>query len=406
MANLKNLSLICKQCGTSYPYRFQLHCTKENCKGFIFPEFSTNNIHFQNKENPLERFFDILPIPSFEDAKYFGVQNTRLLHAKELGRKIGLDSLYIKCEGDYPTGTTKDRINGANRAFLASQGIESIACSSTGSNSSSLAESIRQKPGLKATFILGPEFLTRHHQSNDIADVKLFLVDGNYEFSAKVAKNYAKSLGLKTDGRARNFAKRAAAGTAVLEAIDQVGHTFDWFFQAVSSGMGLISSYEMFQSYKDLGRIATIPRIVACEENSNAGMYSAWNEGSPIIREKDKIKNPNGLVKAILRGDKTETYPEVYAACSASGGNISIASSIQILLAQKLAQDYEGISMGEPSALALASIIHMTDSGKIKQMEKVLLLSTGKYIPEEAPSYSFSVFPSQDFTPWGYPNFP
>src|SRR3989338_3355050 len=77
MANLKNLSLICKQCGTSYPYRFQLHCTKENCKGFIFPEFSTNNIHFQNKENPLERFFDILPIPSFEDAKYFGVQNTR-----------------------------------------------------------------------------------------------------------------------------------------------------------------------------------------------------------------------------------------------------------------------------------------------------------------------------------------
>ena len=57
----------------------------------------------------LERYFDILPLESTEHMRG-GVEPTPLVHARNLGRRYGLEQLWLKDETGHPTRTTKDRM--------------------------------------------------------------------------------------------------------------------------------------------------------------------------------------------------------------------------------------------------------------------------------------------------------
>src|SRR3954451_16659662 len=68
-----------------------------------------------------------------------GERFTPLVHARRLGASLGLDSLYLKIEGQNPTGSFKDRGMVLAVAKAMEEGARSVICASTGNTSASAA---------------------------------------------------------------------------------------------------------------------------------------------------------------------------------------------------------------------------------------------------------------------------
>jgi len=85
------------------------------------------------------KYRELLPIEKEESIVSLAEGGTGLHHCKRLGRKLGLRKLYVKNEGENPTGSFKDR----GMTVAISKAIElskkKVLCASTGNTAASLA---------------------------------------------------------------------------------------------------------------------------------------------------------------------------------------------------------------------------------------------------------------------------
>lgn len=120
-SSFKKMNLFCYKCGMTYEYQFKLKCNK--CLGPIEIQYDYSKVKINNSDNPIKKYFDLLHIPSIEYIHYLNEGNTSLFHAKELGKYLKLDNLYLKLEGENPTDTTKDRMVSVALSYLKVTGI-------------------------------------------------------------------------------------------------------------------------------------------------------------------------------------------------------------------------------------------------------------------------------------------
>src|SRR5262245_22068175 len=94
----------CVGCGRIYPHTFVPFC---ECGEMIDIEYDLRNVKLRESKNPLERFFDLLPLQSPEPFRGRKMEYTPCIHAKKLGNEIGMSRLYLKNETVLPTRSTK-----------------------------------------------------------------------------------------------------------------------------------------------------------------------------------------------------------------------------------------------------------------------------------------------------------
>src|SRR6188474_1288644 len=87
----------------------------------------------------MERYAPFLPLTSATPNLSLGEGFTPLLHARRIGRLVGLPLLYLKVEGHNPTGSFKDRGMVVAVAKALEDGARAIVCASTGNTSASAA---------------------------------------------------------------------------------------------------------------------------------------------------------------------------------------------------------------------------------------------------------------------------
>ncbi|MDO8485907.1 MAG: pyridoxal-phosphate dependent enzyme, partial [Candidatus Limnocylindrales bacterium] len=87
----------------------------------------------------VERYRRFLPITDSTPALTLGEGFTPLARASRLGASLGLANLYLKVEGQNPTGSFKDRGMVVAVSKAAESGARAIVCASTGNTSASAA---------------------------------------------------------------------------------------------------------------------------------------------------------------------------------------------------------------------------------------------------------------------------
>ena len=80
----------------------------------------------------MERYRRFLPITDATPALTLGEGATPLVHAERLGAAIGAPNLYLKVEGQNPTGSFKDRGMVVAVAKAVEAGARAVVCASTG----------------------------------------------------------------------------------------------------------------------------------------------------------------------------------------------------------------------------------------------------------------------------------
>jgi threonine synthase len=91
-------------------------------------------------------------------------------------------------------------------------------------------------------------------------------VSGNYDQTKQIASQFAQRRNLFLDRGASSVPSRESMKTIAYEIVEQLGwRTPDWYFQAVSGGMGPLGVYQGFKELYNMGLISHIPKLAVIQ---------------------------------------------------------------------------------------------------------------------------------------------
>lgn len=365
--------LQCAACGVEPDLAFPTTCTI--CGGLIDAYYPLQRVKLRESANPYLRFFDLLPV---RDAALLpdGV-STPTIHARNLGKRLGLERLFLKNETANPTGTTKDRMAAVALPFLYEAGVRHFCTSSTGNSSTAYAQAIHHIPAMKMELFTAEDFRDRVHYAPSPQVRHHVLHDASFVEASDHSAVYARQHTLVAEGGFFNPGRREGLKLPWLEAVEQVKGPIDWYVQASSSAMGVYGIYKAAQEAVALGLSSRLPRLLCAQQMSCRPMVHAWEEGAETIQPHHIVTHPTGIAEAILRGNPTRAYPHIRRITIESGGTMVAVTEDEIRHAQALVHEDEGIKICPAAGTAVASIIKLANQRPELPGETILINLTG-----------------------------
>jgi threonine synthase len=366
----------CVSCRKTFPHSFTTVC--DRCGAMVDIEYDLERTTLHDSDNPLERFFDLLPIEDSANLLPLEMRFTPCIHATKLGDYLGMPSLYLKNETVLPTGTTKDRMAAVVLPFLRECGIREFCTSSTGNSSTALAHLITRHPEFRVYIFSGEDFKDRLNYADGEGVVHFVLRGGTFVEAFACAAAFAGRHNLASERGFFNPSRREGLKLAFLEAAEQVPGPIDWYVQAVSSAMGVYGAFKGARELLALGRIPRLPRLLCVQQETCAPMVRAFEDGSEVIRPEHIVEKPHGIADAILRGNPEKVYPYVREIVLESNGTFAAVSESEIRETRSMVEEMEGLSPCFTSSAALAGMIRMLRKGVLPPGDTVLVNVTGR----------------------------
>jgi threonine synthase len=404
--------LKCMDCGQEYPIQAVLY-TCERCGGLLDLHHDLDALRQTVTRELFDRRLGTLDAPyssgvwRYKELVYPGLDdqlivsrnegNTNLYPSPRLAAWAGVKTLYLKHEGENPTGSFKDRgmTTGVTQARVL--GMKRVACASTGNTSASMAA--------YATFaeIDGIVFF----QNRQIALGKLsqaiaygatcIQINADFDKNLELVREISEKLGIYVLNSVNPF-RLEGQKSIMFEAIQQLRWQVpDWIVcpggnlgNSSSFGKGL---YELHQ----LGLIDRMPRIAIIQAEGANPLYQAFQQGfksfTPVHAET--------IATAIKIGNPVN-YPKAARAVRWTNGVVEQVSDQEIMDAKALI-DGQGIGCEPASACSLAGTRKLVEKGVIRPGETVVGILTGHILKDPDATIGYHRNTLDDLTAT-YPN--
>ncbi len=313
----------------------------------------------------IDRYQELLPIRAEARNISLGEGNTPLIQLQNIPAELpGNLDIYVKFEGLNPTGSFKDRGMTVAVTQAVDEGSKAIICASTG-NTSAAAAAYAARAGIRA-FVLIPEgkiALGKLAQAM-MHGAHVLQIRGNFDDGMRLVKELGSSLPL-TIVNSINPYRLQGQKTAAFEIVDALGRAPDYHCLPVGNA-GNISAYWMgYREYFDRGT-ATDKPVMCGYQASGAAPFL---RGAPV-------ENPETVATAIRIGNP-QSWDLAVEAQQQSGGWFNECSDDEILAAQKLLAEREGVFCEPASAASLAGVIKNAAEGKFSQGSTLVCTLTG-----------------------------
>ena len=318
----------------------------------------------------IERYRDRLPVSATTRIISLNEGRTPLIQLQNIPRMIGKDvEIYVKFEGLNPTGSFKDRGMTMAVTKAVEEGSQAIICASTG-NTSASAAAYAARAGIKA-FVLIPDgkiALGKLAQTL-MYNATIIQINGNFDQGMELVKKVANHAPVTIVNSINPF-RLEGQKTAAFEIVDDLGFAPDYHCLPVGNA-GNISAY--WKGYKEYAtdRVCGNRPVMCGYQAAGAAPFIA---GHPI-------ENPETIATAIRIGNP-QSWDFAWAAQQESGGWFDKFSDAEILVAQKMLSQYEGIFCEPASATSLAGAMQDIKSGKIPEGSKIVCTLTGNGIKD------------------------
>src|SRR6267378_4613718 len=171
----------------------------KTCSGLLEVKFdlaAKRKPAWNHRQLSVWKYRELLPIEKEESTVSLAEGGTGLHHCKRLGRKLGLKKLYVKNEGENPTGSFKDRGMTVAISKARELGKKKVLCASTGNTAASLA-AYSARAGMEC-IVLVPKGKVAGGKLLQVAmhGAKIIQVNGDFDQAFKTALELAKR---KTD---------------------------------------------------------------------------------------------------------------------------------------------------------------------------------------------------------------
>lgn len=374
MSNVK--SLVCRECGNEYPIEPQHVC--EFCFGPLEVSYDYDAIarvitRESIAKGPLSmwRYQSLLPVNGIHVD--MGTGFTPLVHAKNLGKMLGLNQLYIKNDSVNPSYSFKDRVVSVATNKALDFDFETLACASTGNLAGSVAAH-GAKSGLK-TIVFFPADLERGKiLGAAIYGPTLVAVDGTYDqvnrLCSELADNHRWAF---VNINMRPYYSEGSK-TLGYEVAEQLGwRAPDRCIVPAASGSLFTKIWKGLKEFHDLDLIGKPETI----------MHLAQPEGcSPIVEAYDmdsfhvKPVKPDTVAKSLAIGNPADGFYALKIVDETKGSCVSIPEP-EVLEGMKLLAETEGIFTETAGGVVISALKNLAERGIIKPDEVTVAYVTG-----------------------------
>jgi threonine synthase len=327
---------------------------------------------FDSRPLSVWRYRELLPRIRTESLITMDEGGTPLHKCSRLGEGIGAKSLFIKFDGMNPTGSFKDRGMTVGVSKAVDLKVKSVVCASTGNTSASLA-AYSGLAGLKCIVMIPAGMIAQGKLSQAMMHgAKILAVKGNFDDALDLVMRSSRDLGLYVLNSVNPF-RPEGQKTAAYEICDQLGRAPDSLVIPVGNGGNNAAYWKGFSEFKDLGLSKSSPRIYGIQAEGAAPIARAFAKKANKI---EPVKNPNTVATAIKIGNPANWLKTINAIRSSKGTSIAVSDD-EIISAQKMIAQTEGLFVEPAAAASIAGLFKLIDSGEIDKREKIVCVATG-----------------------------
>ena len=318
-------------------------------------------------------------IESLEDIISMEIGDTSLNRARNLERELNIRQLYIKYEGENPSGTQKDRIAFAqvHDAFRRNYDVISLAtCGNYGvavAYASSLA-------GLKCRIYIPEAYHTERIKEMENFQAEIIRLPGSYEDavteSSKIALECeyydANPGGLNTTLQISAYAQIAN------EIYDQLRDAPKYIAAPVSNGTLLAGVFRGFVSLFKRSKTSRIPIFVAGSAAYKNPIINSFKAGLDHCRDIDPKKVKETAINEPLINWHSFDGDEALYAIRQTNGNARHISDKKMREMSSFIHKKEGYRILPASTSGLIALLELHDQENFVNDRYVAIL-TGRY---------------------------
>lgn len=342
---------------------------------------------FRNRYTGLiDRYRDRLPVSEDTRIISLGEGNTPLIRLQNIPRLLGKRvDIYVKYEGLNPTGSFKDRGMTMAVTKAVEAGSKAIICASTG-NTSAAAAAYAARAGITAFVIIpdGKIAMGKMAQAMMYGAVTL-QIRGNFDDGMRLVKEVAEHAPV-TIVNSINPYRLQGQKTAAFEIIEELGRAPDYHCLPVGNAGNITAHWIGYCEYSSASGDHVTEACAFCEGKcAYAGgsvvgnrprMVGYQASGSAPFLRGEMVDNPDTVATAIRIGHP-QSWDRAWKVMDESGGWFAEVTDEEILAAQKMLTEHEGVFCEPASAASLAGLVKDLDNGKIAEGSSIVLTLTG-----------------------------
>ena len=329
---------------------------------------------------------DRLPIKPETPAVSLYEGNTPLLRLKNIALlKRKSVALYVKCEGSNPTASFKDRGMTVAVTKAVEDGGRAVICASTG-NTSASAAAYAARAGMTA-FVLIPEgkiALGKLAQAM-MHGAMVIQIKGNFDTGMTLVKTIAQDAPVTLVNSVNPY-RLQGQKTAAFEIIETLGGVPDFHCLPVGNAGNITAHWIGYCEYAANPGDHTTAACTFCKGDckllgdkvvsARPKMVGYQASGAAPFLRGEMVDHPETVATAIRIG-RPQSYDQAKSANRESGGWFDECSDEEILAAQKLLADREGIFCEPASAISVAGAMRDIERGRIPAGSRVVCTLTG-----------------------------
>lgn len=334
----------------------------------------------------LWRYAEVLPVRDPARRITLGEGFTPLIESPRLARALGLGRLWIKDEGQNPTGSFKDRglCMAVSRAWEL--GAKELAVPSAG-NAASASAAYGAAAGLPVHVVVPRDVPAPILAEIGALGADVQLIEGVISDCGKVVRRKCDAHGWWDLSTLKEPYRVEGKKTMGYELFEQLGRLPDAIVYPTGGGTGLIGMWKAFAEMEELGWIGSErPKMFAVQAEGCAPMVRAWREGRETARPwADPATYASGLRVPGAVGD----FLILRALRESGGAAVAVADKEMARWVDAIGAATGVFAAPEGGATAAAAPM-LREMGLLDGGEEVLLFNTGsglKYVgmePEEA----------------------
>ena len=317
------------------------------------------------------KYIDFYPIRDKRNIVSLREGGTPLYKCKNLGKKLGLNDLYVKNEGANPTGAFKDRGTMVEITKAIELGKKAVVVASSGNMAASVS-AYCANANLPA-YILVPQGTPIGKLAQTLSyGARVIQVRSSYDEAAKITRKISEKHNFYLAG---DYAyRREGQKSQAYEIVEQLNWEVpDKVIVPVGCGTNSSAIWKGFKEYKQLGLIDKLPQIIGVQAKGADAVVQSFNKK---LKEVEPIKNPSTVCSAISVGDPLDGLLILKALRESKGTAVSVDDN-SALEAEKLLAKTQSTFVEPAAATTLAALQQMVQEGKANKDEKIVLVLTG-----------------------------
>jgi threonine synthase len=382
--------LECSRCRTRFePAKIYSLCT---CGSPLWPRYRLRALagkrirsRLGSRPANLWRYREVLPVMSERSIVSLGEGFTPLLHAKRLGERLGLASLYLKDESQNPTGSFKARGMALAVSMARELGIARLAVPSAGNAAGALA-AYAAKAGIEAAVFMPEATPLANRLECECHGAKVVLVPGSIKDCARVMRESTGDEGWFDVSTLREPYRVEGKKTMAYEVFEQLDWRLpDAMIYPTGGGTGLIGMWKAFGEMEEMRWIdGQRPRMFAVQAAGCAPIVRAFEWNTERAEEwQDPVTVASGLRVPAAIGD----FLMLRALRESSGAALAVEDAAMLEAVRELAET-EGVFTSPEGGATLAALKRLLADGHLEEHETVVLFLTAsgyKYMEALGP---------------------